>query len=101
MPENFRMDMAFSLMAGWVEERINSFIEISIQLFVCEGRGWLMKRIGKPYCADILKVTFQNVLCGLETQERIVDRHGKVTGCVVFDFLDGELSGQDLIDLRG
>ena len=101
MPENFRMDTVSSLTADWVEERINSFIEISIQLFVCEGRRWLVERVGKPYCADILKVTFQNVLCGLETQERIVDGHGKVTGCVVFICLDGKLRGQDLIDLCG
>ena len=88
-------------MAGGVDERINCFIEVSIQLFIREGRGWLMKWVGKPYRADIFKVAFQNILGGLEPQERIVDRHGKVTGCVVSVSLDGELCGQDLIDLRG
>ena len=71
-----------------------------VQLFVGERSGRLVIRIIKLHGAQVREVALQDLVRGLETQERVADGHCKIAGGVVPAEFFFEIGGQDLIDLH-
>jgi hypothetical protein len=82
-----------------VNKKINGFVKIPIQFLVCEWNGCLMPGIGQFNRAYLREVLLQDLMRGLEAQERIIDRHGKVTRGFGPFRLDVKFRIQYLVDL--
>ena len=74
-------------------------MEIMVQLLVGEGGGRLVEWIIQTECVHICKVLLQDVFSRIETDQRVVNRHREVTGCIVFTGVHFKLGGQDLVEL--
>ena len=78
----------------------HSFIKITVELIVGKWPGSLVERVGKPHNVYIRKMLLQDIESGLKMEERIVDGHGEITRCIVFDGGNIEFRSQYFGDLR-